>query len=386
MGWKASDEEMLEFIRRANLDAFWDRSRNTVSSNLSDAWRMETLGKRLGMGPMAPPMGPFPLKDIMGMRFAIAILDRSLGAGQNEEFVQWATFRKTRSTVTNISQAGLEGLTDSIGAYERKRMWISNVATHQFWFTRFMGGLHKRVGELKKQDEPLSIDVVKAAEAILEIEWSKAVKPDQRKRVAEMGVWYIAGFCSGLRGEEMILIERAGTVNSLVHLDDAEPWFKLVVSGPTKGNQLSGSKFAVPIVGTTSGSHLKPGKWVKRLATILQNEKSKSARLFTRRLNPPKLFEFEEDFFRVLEKIQATTEFIPSDAIVTELYGILRSSRRGVTTHARNMGVDEKLLHVFNRWRQEMHAAGGVANLDMADTYSKLDMLVPMLLNFARPL
>eukprot|EP00978_Attheya_sp_CCMP212_P005518 scaffold12392_cov31-Attheya_sp.AAC.1 len=84
--WKASDSEMLEFIRRAKLDAFWDRSRNTVSSNLSDAWRMENLGKRLGMGPMGPPMGPFPLKDTMGMRFAIAILDRSLGAGQNEEF------------------------------------------------------------------------------------------------------------------------------------------------------------------------------------------------------------------------------------------------------------------------------------------------------------
>eukprot|EP00978_Attheya_sp_CCMP212_P013320 scaffold33445_cov54-Attheya_sp.AAC.2 len=86
--WKASDSEMLEFTRRANLDAFWDRSRNTVSSNLSDAWRMENMGKRLGMRPMAPPMGPFPLKDIMGMRFAIAILDRSLGVGQNEEFVQ----------------------------------------------------------------------------------------------------------------------------------------------------------------------------------------------------------------------------------------------------------------------------------------------------------
>eukprot|EP00978_Attheya_sp_CCMP212_P035058 scaffold150512_cov62-Attheya_sp.AAC.1 len=249
-----------------------------------------------------------------------------------------------------------------------------------------MGGLHKRVGELKTQDEPLSIDVMKAVEAILEIEWSNAIKPEQHKRVAEMGVWYVAGFCSGLRGEEMILIERAGTINSLVHLNDPEPWFKLVVSGPTKGSQLSGSKFAVPIVGTTSGSHLKPGKWVKRLGTILQEEGSKNARLFTRRLNPPKLFEFEEDFFRVLEKVQATTEFISSNAVVTKLFGILRSSRRGVTTHARNMGVDEKLLHVFNRWRQEMHAAGGVANLDMADTYSKLDMLVPMLLNFARPL
>jgi hypothetical protein len=347
---------------------------------------METLGKRLGMGPMAPPMGPYPLKDIMGMRFAIAILDRSLAAGQNEEFVQWATFRKTRSTATNISQAGLEGLTDSIGAYERKRMWISNVATHQFWFTRFMGGLHKRVGELKKQDEPLSIDVVKAVEVILETEWSKATKPEQRKRIAEMGVWIIGGFCSGLRGEEMILIERAGTIKSLTHLDDPEPWFKFVVSGPTKGNQLSGSKFAVPIVGTTTGSHLQPGKWVKRLGTLLQDEGSKNGRLFTRRLNPPKLFEFEDDFFRVLEKVQATTEFISDDEVVSEIFGILRSSRRGISTHARNMGVSEKLLHIFNRWRQEMHASGGVANLDMADTYTKLETLLPLLLNFSRPL
>jgi hypothetical protein len=384
--WKATDTEMLEFIRRANLDAFWDRSANTVSSNLTDAWRMEKLGKRLGMGPMGPPMGPLPLADVVGMRFAIAILDRSLAPGQNEEFVQWSTFRKTRSVVTNISQAGLEGLTDSIGAYERKRMWISKVATHQFWFTRFMGGLHKRVGELKKQDEPISIDVLKTAEGILEMEWSRARTPAQKKRVAEMGVWYIVGFCSGLRGEEMVLIERAGTVNSLTHLTEEEPWFKVVISGPTKGNQLSGSKFAIPIVGTTQGSNLQPGKWIKRLAGILKDEGSKNGRLFTRRLNPPRLFEFEEDFYRVLEKIQMTTEFIGSEELVSELFGILRSLRRGVTSHARIMGVGETLLHIFNRWRTEMQGAGGVANLDMADTYSKLETLAPMLKGFTRPL
>jgi hypothetical protein len=108
--------------------------------------------------------------------------------------------------------------------------------------------------------------------------------------------------------------------------------------------------------------------------------------LFTRRLNPPRLFEFEKDFFRVLEKIQATTDFIADDADLGELFGILRSSRTGITTHTRNMGVTEQLLHIFNRWRKEMHAVGGVANLDMADTYSKLDTLAPMLLNFSRPL
>eukprot|EP00978_Attheya_sp_CCMP212_P011757 scaffold29206_cov30-Attheya_sp.AAC.5 len=111
----------------------------------------------------------------------------------------------------------------------------------------------------------------------------------------------------------MVLIERAGTVNSLKHLKDKEPWFKMVVSGPTKGNQLSGSKFSIPLVGTTSGSGLKSGMWMERLAGVLKEEISKASRLFTRKLLPPCLFEFEDDFFGVLENIQATTTSVIDD-------------------------------------------------------------------------
>eukprot|EP00978_Attheya_sp_CCMP212_P016861 scaffold44498_cov55-Attheya_sp.AAC.2 len=163
-----------------------------------------------------------------------------------------------------------------------------------------------------------------------------------------MEVWIVAGFCSFLRGEEMILIERAGTINSLTHLDDPEPWFKFVVLGPTKGNQLSGSKFAIPIAGTTSGTYLELGKWAKQLGDILTDEKCQAGRLFSRKLNPPRLYEFEEDFFRVLSKVQATTDFIGKDVEVTDDYGISRSSQRGVSTHTRNMSVSDELLHVFN--------------------------------------
>jgi hypothetical protein len=67
----------------------------------------------------------------------------------------------------------------------------------------------------------------------------------------------------------MLLIELAGTATQLSFLrESTDPHFVIVVSGPTKGNQLSGSKFGVPIVGTTSGSYLKPGKWIERLVTI----------------------------------------------------------------------------------------------------------------------
>jgi hypothetical protein len=37
-----------------------------------------------------------------------------------------------------------------------------------------------------------------------------------------MGTWFLGGFCAGLRGEEMLLIELAGSVNSLVHMDNVK--------------------------------------------------------------------------------------------------------------------------------------------------------------------
>jgi hypothetical protein len=58
------------------------------------------------------------------------------------------------------------GLHDVIGAYERNRCWISKVPT--FWFHCFMVGIHKRVGEIRRQDEALSIDVLHEVDKILE--------------------------------------------------------------------------------------------------------------------------------------------------------------------------------------------------------------------------
>jgi hypothetical protein len=81
------------------------------------------------------------------MMSAAAVLDRSLDRGCSKQFVQWATFRGTRLFITNATQAGVSGLSDSVGGYKKSKMWILGVVTHSFWFTWFMEGLHKRVGE-----------------------------------------------------------------------------------------------------------------------------------------------------------------------------------------------------------------------------------------------
>ena len=86
-----------------------------------------------------------------------------------------------------------------------------------------MLGVHKRVGTVRRPDKDLPIEVIHAIDLILEQEWLKCIRAQDRKRVAERGAWFLGGFCTGLRGEEMPLIKLAGTANSLKHLRDNEP-------------------------------------------------------------------------------------------------------------------------------------------------------------------
>ena len=383
------DCKVMAYIRRANLDACWAREPNTVMANLREAIRMENFTSQLDLPSVTPAMGPFPLKDDFGMLPAIALLERSLAKGVHSEYVQWGTFRKTMSAVTNVTQAGVAGLGDSVGAYERNRTWISNVATHKFWYSRFMHGVHKRVGEVRKPDEIISIDVLHAVDKILEAEWKNSKAPEPTRRICEIGAWMMGGFCTGLRGEEMLLVDTLGTATSVQRLmkDDApDPHFKFVVIGRTKGVQQDGKSFGIPCVKITKATGLRPGVWVKRLMDIKHLAGEGHGKLFVRKLRPAKLMEFEDDFFRVLERVQDTTELISKELCVRDVYGLSRSLRRGVTAHSKNMRIDKELRDAINRWGKEANTKLGVARLDMGDTYTTLESIMPLILEFSRAL
>ncbi len=80
-----------------------------------------------------------------------------------------------------------------------------------------MIGIHKRVGEVRRQDGAFTIEIIQEIKKLLEMEWTRLAAEDlvERKRVAEMGVWFIVGFCCGLRGEEMMLIELTGILGTV---------------------------------------------------------------------------------------------------------------------------------------------------------------------------
>jgi hypothetical protein len=369
------DIEITEYMHCYNKDALWSRETSMVENNLREVLRGRKSARRFKFpGDTAiPPMGPYPLTDTFGMRAAMVVLERSLDPGKYATHVQWDTFRKSRSAITNGAQAGMLGLEDTIRAYEKKRVWISKVPTHTFWFCRFAAGIHRRVGDVKKQDEAVTIDQMHVMEKLLEKRWRGAKTEVEKRDTARLRAWILGGFCTGLRDEEQTRIEFAGTKKSLRWLEKADPYLMLVVSGRTKGNQVSGAKFSVPCVLKTEGTGLTPGKWIKRLVTLMTASGITSGRLFQRRLDPPRRFEMEDEFMTLLEEVQASSEAKEDKIDVRDRYGMERSLRRGVSAHARNMGVNEDLIKAINRWQKD--PSKGAARLDMIELYSQADAL-----------
>ena len=95
---------------------------------------------------------------------------------------------------------------------------------------------------------------------------------------------------------------------------------------------------------------------------------------------PVRISEFENDFFEILEAVQLTGECIKTSVDVRSAYGVLRSLRRGVTGHPRNMKVYREVIEAVNRWRKETMASGVGLRLDLIDVYTALDSLLPTLL------
>ena len=68
-----------------------------------------------------------------------------------------------------------------------------------------------------------------------------------------------------------------------------------------------------------------------------------------------------------------TTDFFDKAMDVDSSFGILGSTRRGMSVHARNVGVSKEALKTFHCWSNEMNSCMGGSCLDMPDTYSALN-------------
>jgi hypothetical protein len=71
------------------------------------------------------------------------------------------------------------------------------------WFNRFMSGCHARMGNDRRPDQDMSIEVSREVQATLERDLFNARAVEQMPRVCVHAVFIICGFCAGLRGKEL---------------------------------------------------------------------------------------------------------------------------------------------------------------------------------------
>jgi hypothetical protein len=92
---------------------------------------------------------------------------------------------------------------------------------------------------------------------------------------------------------------------------------------------------------------------------------------------------FHEELMRVQE---SHSDLIPSSLIVSEVYNIYRSLRRGATSRATELNYSETIINLNNRWRttQSNKGTGGIKK--MSQLYVEMALVQDSLLQFSRSL
>jgi hypothetical protein len=104
--WTNPGERLLgAYIRQANLDMFWARTKETVRHNVGEFRNQARIGQDLGFA-VFDPIGPFDRSYDGGMRAAVGVLMKAPQLpGKHEDKVKFSAARRARSIHTNVYNA-----------------------------------------------------------------------------------------------------------------------------------------------------------------------------------------------------------------------------------------------------------------------------------------
>jgi hypothetical protein len=389
----------LRNIRRANMDALWSREPSTVRTNLATLRKFCSYGEgKLGYDTavLIPTMGPFPVKDDCGMRVASVSTERSLDKGVNEKTVQHGTVRKFRSVFSNMWHASVEGGQDAVAVRNTSKLIQTSCPTFGEWFERFGLGLHKRMGDVVRQDRAVSVDVMRALMEEFEKDWKvvteRGGENEEVEKILFPALFAIVAYVVALRGEEVPLMDVAGTRNhfskaiNTVPNEDGETMAHVVIAllGRFKGEKGEKHHYMVSVIKTKSG--LEPAKWVGRMLKWYHDKGVTNGPVFRKRNGSrAKAKDYEVEIFDRLERIQKEQPGVLDPSIdITEEFGLSRSFRRGSDSRAIAEEVPVTTIDLNNRWRKVESAKGKAPSFKMFEHYADIELLLGQFLRYSR--
>jgi hypothetical protein len=276
--------------------------------------------------------------------------------------------RKAQALHTDVYNASAKSAEGSlVWRSDRARFVATKSTTDTAWFNAFMSGYHARVGERRKQDAALSIDLMLALQTSLESDWVAATTTGEKealRNIAEHGAFYLFLYCGSLRGFEGTKVKLADLRRQIVApgTPQAEIYgahIGLPLTGRFKARSQHIQDILIPIAYETA-SHLRPGIWAERLVSVLLEENITTGWVFRGSDNEQlRMSHFEEDFYERLHSIRSQHPELFTEGIdINEDYHIARSFRRGATTRATAAGVSSSDIDYINRWNTGSDISG----------------------------
>jgi hypothetical protein len=195
-------------IRRATVDAFWSRETAAVKG-LRPV--MKTTFKKAGLVEgvgLFPCLGPFPVHDGDGMGSAVLQLLKTLDPGKCEKYVQCETAKNVRTALGAVWEASVESKDQTVIVRDMTKSFVTTNPTKtksQWFFSRFMEGMHERMGDMRKQDEAISVELMGALMEEFEKDWVRVTsgleKTDaEAAEVLFPALFLLLAYCGALRG------------------------------------------------------------------------------------------------------------------------------------------------------------------------------------------
>lgn len=382
-----SDEKLLEYIRRANLDAMWAKEPSTVDGVLRQERKAARLRAELGLeSPNYPERGPWPVEDTVGMTTCLTILAASTKPGSyHKTHQQYDTIRKLRSVYTSIYQSSVWAEEHSLvfSGEKGRKYRTAHGETESFFYKVFNLGLEKRMDKDVRSNIGLEFGILLQMLDNVEGEmFARGTDRDRKRFLVMFGSFLAIGYAGSLRGNEGLFVEAKATVRNIMEgmYHPEYPHVCVYLFGRFKGE--TNEAVSTLVLANKSRSGLLIRKWVERLVGILvvegamEREGDYVPAICNKDGTLMDSQKMNKELWTQLERIQKeNVGMIDKDLKIRKRFGISRSLRRGSRTRAQYMRVDKDIVDLVNRWNK-FEVGKGKPALSMFDHYAEMKQLL----------
>lgn len=379
------DCNALTGIRQANLDVMWARASSTVATNLSR--QRKDYSSAMARYPLRQPLpllGFEEVEDKVGMTAALITLNASLRQGKYADHLQPDSARKTRSWYNNAHMSGASYLTNTMYAKDEKKLHATSSPTAGEWYVRFTQGMKLRTGQIRKQNEALTTDVILACCEVAEAMWEEEESEAEKEKLEELMCFILLSFGAVLRGEEVPLVSLKGMLDFWEESTSAPiPHIMVALKGRFKGETGHRYHFVPIAVNNQSGVPFK--SWTARLMLRRVSLQKRSGGPLFRSSNGRimRISDLDPRFVELLDKVRAFYPTLIPNKVESSDYSLWRSGRRGATTEAMNLQIDGDTMDLLGRWRKRESARGTEPGLAMRQVYTQVRHALRRMLVFS---